>query len=207
MCPSQKFGQQWRLKRSQLLVKHYNSNTLPEDKKMVRINLLIAPSISLTDLILSPSEFCKIHPLVVNLFLVKIKQRSSAGRIKYFVKNWQNLTNDPMILHVVRSYEIPLILLSRQSRLPKKGFLLNKMLLPKDKICKIGLKDAYFAIPLSVKSKNYVKFHTKVLLYEFCCLCFGLSLAPLIFTKLLKVSISLLRKLIVIIILYLDKML
>ena len=158
---------------------------------MVRINLLIAPSISLTDLILSPSEFCKMHPLVVNLFLVKIKQRSSAGRIKYFVKNWQNLTNDPMILHVVRSYEIPLILLSRQSRLPKKGFLLNKMLLPKDKICKIGLKDAYFAIPLSVKSKNYVKFHTKVLLYEFCCLCFGLSLAPLIFTKLLKVSISL----------------
>ena len=174
---------------------------------MVRINLLIAPSISLTDLILSPSEFCKIHPLVVNLFLVKIKQRSSAGRIKYFVKNWQNLTNDPMILHVVRSYEIPLILLSRQSRLPKKGFLLNKMLLPKDKICKIGLKDAYFAITLSVKSKNYVKFHTKVLLYEFRCLCFGLSSSSDLYKVIKSLYLSLLRKLIVIIILYLDKML
>ena len=40
---------------------------LHEDKEGVRMNLLIAPSItSLTDL-LSPSEFCKIHPLEVDL--------------------------------------------------------------------------------------------------------------------------------------------
>ena len=40
-----------------------------EDRQGVRINLLIRPSISSKDL-LPPSEFCKIYPLVVNLFPV-----------------------------------------------------------------------------------------------------------------------------------------
>ena len=86
-------------------------------------------------------------------------------------------------------------------------FLLKKML-PGDKMCKIDLKYVYFAIPLSVKSRRYVRFQWKGLLYEFCCLCFGLSPAPLVFTKLLKVpiSLSLLRKLIVGIIIYLVDM-
>ena len=56
---------------SQLLIKTYNNNTLWEDKQGVRINLSITRSISSSDL--SPSEFCKIHPLVVNLFPVKIR--------------------------------------------------------------------------------------------------------------------------------------
>ena len=58
-------------------------------------------------------------------------------------------------------------------------------------MCKIDLKYVYFAISLSVKSRRYVRFQWKGLLYEFCCLCFGLSPAPLVFTKLLKVPISL----------------
>ena len=73
-------------------------------------------------------------------------------------------------------------------------------------MCKIDQKDAYFAIPMSVKSRKYARFQWKCLLYEFCCLCFELSLAPLVFTKLLKVPISLLRKPSVKII-YLDDML
>ena len=70
-------------------------------------------------------------------------------------------------------------------------FLLKDMLLPRDKMCKIDLKDAYSAIPLSVKSRKYVRFQWKGLLYEFCVLCFGLSPAPLVFKKLSKVPISL----------------
>ena len=71
-------------------------------------------------------------------------------------------------------------------------FLLKEMSLPGDKMCKIDLKDAYSAMSLSVKSKKYVRFQWKSLLYEFCCLCFRLSPAPLVFTKLLKVpSLSL----------------
>ena len=45
--------------------------------------------------------------------------------------------------------------------------LLKEMLLPGDKMCKIDLKDAYFAIPLSVKSRKYVRFQWKGFLYEF----------------------------------------
>ena len=48
-----------------------------------RMSLLIAPSItSYTDL-LSPSEFCKIHALIVNLFPVKVKQLPSASIVKH----------------------------------------------------------------------------------------------------------------------------
>ena len=53
---------------SQLLVNLYSNNPLEEDKEGV--NLLIATYIRSPDL-LSPSEFCKIRPLVVNLFPVK----------------------------------------------------------------------------------------------------------------------------------------
>ena len=101
---------------SQLLVKPYNNNTLQENKEGVKMNLLIALSISLTNL-LSASEFCKIHPLVASLLPVKIKQLPKAGRVKHFVRNWQKLTNHPMILDIVNGYEIPFILPSRQSRL------------------------------------------------------------------------------------------
>ena len=81
------------------------------------MNLLIVPSIS-SKALLPASVFCKIHPLVANSFPVKIKQLPKAGRVKHFVKNWQRLTNDPMILDIVNGYEIPFILPPRQSRLP-----------------------------------------------------------------------------------------
>ena len=38
-------------------------------------------------------------------FPIKIKQMTNAGWVKHFVKNWQKLTNDPMILDVVRGYK------------------------------------------------------------------------------------------------------
>ena len=81
------------------------------------------------------------------------------------------------------------------------------MLLPVDKMCNIDLKDAYFVTPLSVESRNYVRFQWKGLPYEFCFLCFEFSPAPLVFTKLSKVPISLLRKLNVRILIYLGDIL
>ena len=78
-------GKEW----TQLLIKPYSNNTLQEDKEGVRMNLLIAPSISSTDL-LSPSQFFKMHPLAMNLIPVKMKHMPSAGRVKHFVKNGKN---------------------------------------------------------------------------------------------------------------------
>ena len=59
------------------------------------------------------------------------------------------------------------------------------------------------------ESRKYVwlQWEGTLTLYEFLCLCFGLGLAPLIFTKILKVPNSLLRRLQVRVIMYLDDML
>ena len=69
--------------------------------------------------------------------------------------------------------------------------LLQNMLQKGDYMCKLDLKDAYFCVPLKKESGKYVRFQWEVTLYEFLCLCFGLGPASLIFTKILKVQISL----------------
>ena len=89
------------------------------------MNLLIAPSISSTDL-LSASEFFKIHPLVVSLFPVNVKLMPSAGIARQFVKNWQKLANNPITLDIVRGYEIPFILPQSKSRPPNLCELTTK---------------------------------------------------------------------------------
>ena len=149
------------------------------------MNLLITPSISSTDLLYA-SEFSKIHPLIANLFSVKIKQQPKAGRVRHSVNSWQRLTDNPVILDIVRGYEIPFILPPGQSMLPdlcqltkkasnqvdqevpgmsKKGAIV--VLDPKEDQFlsslflvkkKDGGKNAYFAIPVSVQSRKYVIF-------------------------------------------------
>ena len=76
-----------------------------------------------------------------------------------------------------------------------------------DWMCKIDLKDAYFTIPLSEKSQKYIRFRWEGTLYEFLCLCFGLGPAPRIFTKLLKIPISLLRRINIRLVIFLDDVL
>ena len=63
-----------------------------------------------------------------------------------------------------------------------------------DLLCKIDLKEAYFSIPLNINSQKLVRFQWSGNIYNFLCLCFGLGLAPRVFTKLLKVLIALLRR-------------
>ena len=71
---------------------------------------------------------------------------------------------------------------------------LKNVLQKGDYICKIDLKDAYFSVPLHKYSRKLIRFLREGNLYEFLCLCFGLGPAPRIFTKLLKVPISVLRR-------------
>ena len=84
--------------------------------------------------------------------------------------------------------------------------LIKDLLQEHDFLIKIDLKDAYFGIPLDKSSIKYIRFQWEGNLYEFLCLCFGLGPAPLIFTKLLKIPIALLRRINVRII-FLDDML
>ena len=72
---------------------------------------------------------------------------------------------------------------------------------------KLDLKDAYFSVPLDQHSQKYVRFKWDKTLYQFQCLCFGLSPAPRVFSKILKVPISLLRRLGVRLIIFLDDIL
>ena len=76
-----------------------------------------------------------------------------------------------------------------------------------DLMVKIDLKDAYFTLPLHPDSQRYVRFKWKNLIYQFICLCFGLGPAPRLFTKLMKVPMSILRKLGIRLIIYLDDIL
>lgn len=58
----------------------------------------------------------------------------------------------------------------------------------------IDLKDAYYLIPIHESSQKYLRFKWKGRLFEFKCMCFGLSVAPRIFTKVMKPVISYLRR-------------
>ena len=75
-------------------------------------------------------------------------------------------------------------------------------------MCKIDLKDAYFSVPLHKNSQKIEQFLWAGNLYEFLCVCFGLIPAPRIYIKLLlKVLVSVLRRLMMRVIIYLDNFL
>ena len=58
----------------------------------------------------------------------------------------------------------------------------------------IDLTDAYFSLPIAQNSRKYLRFQWRDMLLECQCLCFGLSLAPYYFTKVIKPVFSQLRK-------------
>lgn len=71
----------------------------------------------------------------------------------------------------------------------------------------IDLQEAYFLVPIHEESKKFLRFKFNHKTFEFQCLPFGLSLAPLVFTKLLKPVISYLRDKGLLLVVYLDDIL
>ena len=68
----------------------------------------------------------------------------------------------------------------------------------------MDLKNAYFCDTLNKQSRKYIRFEWEGFLYQFLCMCLGLGPAPRLFTKLIKVPVSIFRKLYIKIIVYLD---
>ena len=55
-----------------------------------------------------------------------------------------------------------------------------------DFLTKIDMSDAYFAIPIHPSNWKYLKFSWNSTLYSFVSMCFGLKIAPYLFTKVLR---------------------
>ena len=97
--------------------------------------------------------------------------------------------------------------------IPCSHFKMERLLLFKetlqkwDYICKIDLKDAYFSVSLNQKPQKFASFQWRDLFYQLLCLCFVLGPAPRIFKKLIRIPISLLRKLCERLITFLDNIL
>ena len=68
-----------------------------------------------------------------------------------------------------------------------------KLLAPGSFMATIDIKDAYLMVPISKKSRRFLRFEFEGDLYEFLTLPFGLCIAPYIFTKLMKPIIAFLR--------------
>ena len=60
-----------------------------------------------------------------------------------------------------------------------------------DWLTSIDLKDAYFHVPVHSSSQPFLRFLWRGVVYQFRCLCFGLSTAPHVFTRVFQ-SVSLL---------------
>ena len=71
----------------------------------------------------------------------------------------------------------------------------------------IRLKSCIFFSSLGKNSRPFVRFSWSGNSYELLCFCFGLGPAPRIFTKLLKVPMTILRRINIKITIYLDDML
>ena len=88
-----------------------------------------------------------------------------------------------------------------------EGLATLKMLLQKECwMAKLDLKSAYWHVPLNPSAQRWVGFHYHGEFFQFLTLPFGLSSAPRIFTKVLRLPVELLRMNAVPMVMYLDDM-
>ena len=77
--------------------------------------------------------------------------------------------------------------------MPERGYMAS-----------LDLKDAYFFIPIHKSSRKYLRFQWKGQIYEWTCVPFGLSLAPWLYTKIMKSVANFLREKGLLSVVYLD---
>ena len=91
----------------------------------------------------------------------------------------------------------------KMERLDSVKFLLKKG----DWLVKLDLKDAYLLVPILPNHQKFLRFRWKRRHFQFRCLPFGLSSAPRVFTKIMKVVVAYLRERGIRLIIYLDDIL
>ena len=97
--------------------------------------------------------------------------------------------------------------------LPKEKFKMEglhtarSLLRSGDYMMKLELKGAYYAVPIHQDSRKYLRFQFEGTTFEFRCLPFGLSLAPWVFTRILRPVVAKLRSEGVRTVIYLDDLL
>ena len=84
---------------------------------------------------------------------------------------------------------------------------IKSLLLPKDWMVKIDLKDAYFHIGINKQHQNYLRFQWQGEHYRYTCLPFGVTSAPRVFTKVTRPLMAHLRGLGIRTVIYIDDLL
>ena len=89
-----------------------------------------------------------------------------------------------------------------------EGFQVVKSTLKQnDFLCKIDLKDAYFCVPIDQSQRKFLRFIWEGETLQYRSLPFGLACGPLIFTKIMKPLVAILRRIGVRLVIYLDDIL
>lgn len=68
-----------------------------------------------------------------------------------------------------------------------------QMIEPNSFLAKIDLKESYLHVPVQPSDRKYLRFEYNDKLYEFNALPYGLSSAPYVFTKIMRIVVSFLR--------------
>ena len=69
-------------------------------------------------MLLDQGTYSQIHPAIRGLFSGKMPHANMEGRLAYFVKNWQLLTQDQSVLSIVRGYKLQFLREPCQHKLP-----------------------------------------------------------------------------------------
>ena len=62
-----------------------------------------------------------------------------------------------------------------------------------DLMCKLDLKDAYVVVPIHPTSQQFLTFKHQNIVYQYRSMAFGLSVAPRVFTKIMRYALEPLR--------------
>ena len=125
--------------------------------------------------------------------------------------NMQGQFISPIFLKLEESKNRPIINFKQLNNfIPYRKFKmetftdLKELIQQGDLMIKIDLKEAYTRVPLNQEQGNNMKFTWKGQIYQCLTMFFGMGPAPRCFTKLMKVPMSLLRRLQIRMMIYID---